>query len=189
MPIYSIFTEHSLGFSHSGEIMCSGYGEVELTEGEVQQLVNLIKKNDGQTDVEALGLEEKYPDIYEKLDDAFRDAAYHAEYCHWVIEGYENGYYDVDTDEVIAKCEEDYGFKFNPEDFKDEDLDDEDMDEDYFEDAKYEAFDKWVEEYRRTLDEEEDAAFLADVFCLSPEIDGADYEVELPPDIIEMAQE
>ena len=189
MPIFNIFTEHSLGFSHSGEVTCSGNGEVELSEEEVQQLVNLIKENNGETDVEALGLEEKYPDIYEQLDEAFRDAAYHAEYCHWVIAGYENGWYEVDTDETMAKCEEHYGFKFNPEDHKDEDLDEEDMDDDYFEDAKSEAFDEWVEAYRSTLDEEQEVAFLADVFCLEPEIDAVDYEVELPPDIIKMARE
>ena len=169
--------------------MCSGFGEVELTGEEVQQLVNLIKENGGQTDVEALGLEEKYPDIYEKLDDAFRDAAYHAEYCHWVIEGYENGWCDADTDGIIAKCEEDYGFKFNPEESKDEDSDDEEMDEDYYGNAKLKAFYEWLEEYRRTLDEDEEVAFLADAFCLSPEIDAVDYEVELPLDIVEMAQE
>lgn len=199
MPVFNIYIEKSLGFSHSGEVCASGDGDVELTDEEVKLLVDLIREKDGVTDVEELGLEETYPEIYEKLDDACGDIARSAEYNHWVIEGFENGWYEVDTDEAIAKCEESYGFKFVfdrekfLEDYPGYDAEDvngvEDVDEDDLSDVKTEAFYEWVDEYRGTLDEEAEVSFLSDVFGLEPEVDDVDYEVEIPVDIVKMAKE
>ena len=64
----------NLGFSHYGSVEGYGNGTVELSEGDVTRLVNLIREMK-TTDVEELQLKAKYPDIYEKLDEAFRDAA------------------------------------------------------------------------------------------------------------------
>lgn len=199
MPIFSIYGEHSLGVSHSGEINVGGEGEVELTDEEVQQLVQLIRENNGETDVEKLRLMQKYPEIYEQLNDAYGDAARSAEYNHWVIEGYENGYYEISEEEAIAKCEEEYGYKFvfdkdkfleehewyDPDEIKSVD----DLDEDELYDAKVEAFSEWVEEYRSRVNEDEEAYFLATVFEIDVNLDGVDYTVEIPPEIVKMAKE
>ncbi len=199
MPIFNIFIERSLGFSHSGEVCVSGDGSVELTDEEVKQLIELIREKGGVTDVDELVLEERYPENYKKLDDACYEIAYKAEYNHWVIEGYENGWYEVDYDEAISECEEWYGFKYIFDLYKfledhpgyeaDEVKSEDDIDEDDLSDAKTDVFFKWVEKYRGTLDEDAEASFLSEVFKLEPEIDGVDYDVEIPVDIIKMATE
>ena len=187
MPIFNILTENTLGISHSGEVTASGEGCVELSDEQVRQLVDLIKDHNGETNVEALGLKEKYPEIYERLDEACYEIARHAEYVEWVIDGYESGYSEVDTEEAIALCEEEYGFKFeyDPDDFLD---DDGEIDEDALDDARVDAFYEWVEQHRRGLDRDAEAMFLDEVFCLNPEVDAFDYEVEIPEAIIAMAK-
>ena len=96
-------------------------------------------------------------------------------------------------DEVMEKCEEEYGFKFEFDEdaFRAEngyDPDDE-IDEDDIEDAKSDAFYDWVEEYRAGLDDEDkEVRFLSDVFGIEPEMDGVDYEVEIPEEIVELAK-
>lgn len=188
MPIFDIFTETSLGFSHSGEVIASGDGNVVLSDEEVRQLIDLIRENGGETDVEKLELEEKLPDIFEKLQDAYRDAARVAEHDQWVLEGYENGWYDVPDEEIVEKCETKYGFHFeyDPEDFISEG--ETEVDEDELFDAKMEALYDWVDQYRIEHLEEE-IAFLSDVFNLHPNVDDVDYDVEIPPAIVKMAKE
>lgn len=189
MPTFSIDTESVLGISHSGEVTAEGTGTVELTDGEVKQLIELIRENGGESDVKELELQEKYPAIYSKLEDAFREAAWHAEYIHWVNEGYENGWYELSTDEIEEKLDE-YGFHFeyNPDDFIYED--EEEIDEDALEEAKSDAISEWVDEYRSHLNDYEGALFLAEVFELEPNdsVFNLDYSVEIPHGIIELAK-
>jgi len=200
MPLFNIFTETPPGVTLSREVYVSGDDYVELSDTEVQQLVNLIRENNGATDVDELELEKRFPEIYEKLDDVCRDIAHRAAYYEMVIDGYENGWYDVDMEDAISKCEEKYGFKcvFDLdkiiEDYYDGEADDinsiEDIDEDTLYDVKMEAFEDWIGKYRKTLkDEEEEASFLEDVFELEPEVDNVDYEVVIPADIIKMSKE
>ena len=190
--VFNFSFENSLGFSHSGEVAVEGEGQVELTETEVQQLVDLIRSHDGSSDVEELKLKETYPELYAKLDDACRDAAHHAEWIHWVIEGYECSYYEVDTEDAISKCEERYGYshEFDKDKFLEEnpDYDEDDIDEDVIADEASEAFENWVEEYRETLTPDEEASFLADVFELDPDLSLVDYEVVIPEEIVRMAE-
>ena len=187
MPTFPIDTESVLGISHSGEVTAEGEGTVELTDEEVQQLIDLIRENGGETDVEKLELEEKYPEIYSKLDEAYREVARHAEYIHWVNEGYDNGWYDLSVDESSERCEEfGFHFEYNPDDFCDEDGE---IDEDALEEAKSDALDEWVDEYRGQLNDYEAALFLAEVFDLEPNDAVFDYEysVDIPQEIINMA--
>lgn len=192
MPVFKIYDEHSLGFTHCGEVIAEGEGEVELTDEEVQQLIDLIRENDGETDVEELELEDVYPEIYETLDDACRHAAYEAEYHHWIVEGYENQYYDISTSEAIDKCKEYYGFvfEFDKEKFLEEnpDYEEDEIDDDVIAEAEEEAFDQWVEEYRSTLNDHDEALFLAEVFELDPNIQDVDYEVVIPEGIVAMVE-
>lgn len=192
MPVFNIYIETPLGVSHSGEVCVYGDGNVELSDEEVQQLVELIRENGGVTDVEELNLEEKYPDIYEKLDEACCDASHRAEWIDWIFRGYRCSYYNVSTEDAIEKCEKDYGFKFefDKAKFLDEnpDYEDADIDEDFICQEKEEAFEEWIEEYRASLNEYDEASFLADVFELEPEIDYEEYSVEIPVDIVKMAK-
>ena len=113
MPIFSIECEQSLGMTHfGGEVTAEGESTVDLTDEEVKLLVDLIREKDS-TDVEELELEEKYPKLYGKLDDAYRDMAYRAEEMHWLWEGYNNGYFEYDTEELMDYCEKelDYAVK------------------------------------------------------------------------------
>ena len=188
MPTFKIETEQSLGFTHCCEVTTGGSGEVEMTDEEVRQLIDLIRENDGETDVETLGLKEKYPDLYEKLDDAYRDVAIDALWRFLVIDGYENHYYE-EPEGVIETAERDYGFKFeyDENDFIPEG--ETEMDEDEFNEARSEAFYDWVDEYRQTLNENDEAMFLDTLFQMEPELDMYDYEVEIPEEIIKMARE
>lgn len=88
---------------------------------------------------------------------------------------------------MITKCEQEYGFKFEyeTEDYLD---DDGNIDEDMLDEAKDDAFYEWVEKYRSGCSEANEVAFLTDVFGLEPEVDNVYYEVEIPADIVKMAQ-
>ena len=181
-----------MGISHSGEINTDGIGTVELTDEEVRCLVSLIKENSGETDVEKIGLQDRYPELYETLEEACRELGYHEAYVSWVIAGYEGHMADYDIDEAIATAEKNYGFHFDFDEAayrKENELEPEDEIDDWeIEEVRNEAFYDWVDKYRKPLDEDADADFLDNVFNLCPEVDTYDYEVVIPDAIIEMAK-
>ena len=83
-------------------LYCNGAGDydeargyVDLEDDQVEQLVALIRENGGETDIEKLDLEEKYPEIFEEIDGACREAASDANYRHWLIEGHLCGYFEI----------------------------------------------------------------------------------------------
>ena len=51
------------------------WGDVELDDEQVSNLIKLIMFNGGDTDVEYIGLKETFPDIYDILDKACYKAA------------------------------------------------------------------------------------------------------------------
>ena len=71
-----------LGISHSGAVMTEGTGILELYDNEVSLLINIKEKKN--SDVAELGIEELYPDLYEKLRQAYYDMAYKAAELHWL---------------------------------------------------------------------------------------------------------
>lgn len=195
MALYSIESEQCLGISHSGAVTVNGESAVELSDEEVAILVNLIKEND-TTDVEELKLKEKYPDIYEKLDDAYLDMAYRAEETHWLWEGYNNGYFEYDTDELMEYCEQECGFtfEFKPEEYFDEDdleyyKEDPESYEDEIYDVKCEAFNEWLDDYVSGLSDDEARDFFYNHMDANLDLDNVEYEVEIPQAIIKMAEE
>ena len=187
MPTFPIDLNLYFGTAHYGDVTADGYGEVELSDEDVQKLVNLIRENGGETDVEKLQISEKYPDIFSTLDDAYYELASQTAYIHWVNAGYDNGWYELSDDEIAENCEA-FGFKFefDPDEFKGEDGV---FDEDAMKEAKSEALYRWIKEYRSPLNDYDDALFLAEVFNLEPEDynGNLDYSVELPDEIIAMA--
>ena len=178
-----------LGYSHCGSVTADGYGSIELTDTEVDTLVNLIRAN-GSSDIEGICLQENYPDLYEKLDEAYRDAAREATIAHWYMEGFREGVYEYDEDELIEYCSENHGFEFSydEEDYTDEDGE---VDEDALYDDRHEAFSEWLEDFVVGLDTDKMVEFLtehmnADVDTTDLELD---YQVKIPDEIIRLANE
>ena len=193
MALYSIESEQCLGISHSGAVTVNGESAVELSDEEVAILVNLIKEND-TTDVEELELEEKYPDIYEKLKDAYYKMAFDAEEMHWLWEGYYGGYFEYDTDELMEYCEKECGFtfEFKPEEYFDEDdleyyNEDPESYEDEIDDVKCDAFSEWISDYVSGLSDDEARDFFYNHMHATLDLDNIEYEVEIPQAIINLA--
>ena len=195
MALYSIESEQCLGMSHHGAVTVNGESAVELSDEEVDILVKLIKEK-GTTDVEALDLANLYPDIYEKLDDAYRNMAYNAEEMHWLWEGYNNGYYEYDVYELMDYCEKNLGFsyEFKPEEYFDEDdleyyKEDPESYEDEIEEAKNDAFSEWLDDYVSGLDDNEARDFFYEHMDADLNMDDVEYTVEIPQAIINKAKE
>ena len=195
MALYSIESELCLGMSHHGAVTVDGESAVELSDEEVDILVKLIKEKES-TDIGDLDLEDLYPDIYQKLDKAYYKMAYDAEEMHWLWEGYYNGYYEYDDDELMAYCEKelDFSFEFDPEEYFDSESDIEDYKEDpesyedEINDLKYEAFSEWLNDYVEGLSDDEARDFFYDHMGADLNMDGVEYTVGIPQAIINKAQ-
>ena len=196
---YPINTTAYLGFAYSGDVTEDGEGFVILSDEDVRQLVTLIRENDGETDVEALDLKNKLPEIYELLDKACYDSADKASYRHILIEGFE----DMDlslNEETIDDLEYEIGFYFNvdPDDYRDKDgnLDpdyfDEDGDEipEAFEDDRRTQLINRIYNYAEGLDTDKLVEFIENYYDLMDvnfDFNG-DHSVTIPEDIIKMAK-
>ena len=189
MAEYTIECEQCLGISHDGAVYTEGEGTVELSDEEVTTLVQLIRQK-GTTDVGELDLETTHPDLYAKLDKAYHDMAQHAETMHWLWEGYENGYYEYDEDELMDYCEQelDFTFEYDEEDYLDED--DDELDEDEMSYAKSRAFRSWLDDYLHSLSDEEVLSFMNEHMdaCIEDE-EVEEYTVSIPEAIIQKAKE
>ena len=186
MALYSIENDTCLGITHSGgAVNVESEGYVELLDEEVAKIVDLIRQK-GTTDIEELEQEEKYPDIYEKLREAYHDMAYNAEELHWLWEGYNNGYFEYDTDELMAYCEENCGFNFE---FDEEDYtEDGELDEDALEEDKTETFNDWLDDYVAGLEDSEVKDFFYNHMNAGLELEDVEYSVEIPEAIIKLAE-
>lgn len=183
MKCFSFDVEICLGYH------CCGCGEYITCEGtalfedeDVDRLVSLIRENGGETDIEKLGLKEKYPSIYEDLEDAYEDAVSIATYRYWLINGFECGYYD-EPDDLMSSLEEAGLFQYGPEP-----ADLEGLDEDEVEEAKEDAFHEWLETYVGSLNEDEKVSFLETYYGdMVSDGDSGDYTIEIPKEIIDLA--
>ena len=186
MAKYNIECEQCLGISHSGAVYAYGEGSVELTDEEVTTLVQLIRQKK-TTSVSKLKLKKTHPDLYAKLDKAYHDMAQHAETMHWLWEGYENGYYEYDKDELMDYCEQELGFTFE---YDEDDNDDEDEidDEEMMYYAKLEAFSPWLDDYLHSLSDSEVLSFMNEHMdaCIEDE-EVEKYTVAIPEEIIRKA--
>ena len=185
MALYRIENDTCLGISHSGPVNVESEGFIELSDEEVVKIVDLIRK-EGTTDIDELGLEETYPDIYQKLDKAYHDMAYDAEEAHWLREGYTIDAFEYDAEELMAYCEENCGFEyeFGEEDF----LENGELSEDAL-DCKLFDFYTWLDDYVESLKGEEMKDFFYNhLNAEMEELDEVDYEVAIPEAIIKMAE-
>lgn len=187
MPKFNIEVEICLGFSHCGGVYNDGHGEVELSENEVDQLVTFMKEK-GTSDIEELKLQDILPEIYKKLDEAYRAVAYKAEEEHWLDEGYYHNechnYDDVDMIDYLIE-QKAWNFEYDEDEFKDEDgeIDDEALWEAQSEYLHEEALD----DYLAGLHGEERYEFLRKKVGIDVEVFGCDYEIEIPSEIIALA--
>ena len=180
-----------MGYRHfGGEVLAEGAGEVELTDEEVQQLVDLIKENDGETDVDAIELEVKYPEIYEKLDEAYMNTAIDARYRELYRELFEGGYLGEPVDDIVKYCEENLGFLFEYDEDEYRDSETGELDEEMLEEDKANYFwTDWLNDYYNSLSEDEQVSFITAHFdCDDIVVDDYDYDVKIPKEIVEMTE-
>lgn len=78
-------------------------GQVSLEDEEIMSIRSLIIAHHYETDIEALGLKEQYPVIYQKLEAAYRHAASLAEYKVDMLLGIYLDVFDV-PDDIVAQC-------------------------------------------------------------------------------------
>ena len=196
MALYSIESEQCLGMSHHGAVTVNGESAVELSDEEVDILVKLIKEKHS-TDVGDLDLETLHPDIYKKLDEAYSDMAYRAEEIHWLWEGYNNGYFEYDSEKLMDYCEKELGFEFeydvkdyyldDPEDL--EEGEEPEIDEDMLEEDKSDAFSEWLDDYLSDLSDDEACDFFYNHMNADLNMDNVEYTVQIPEAIIAKAQQ
>ena len=197
MALYSIESEQCLGMTHfGGAVTVNGESAVELSDEEVDILVKLIKEKN-TVNVDELDIATTHPDLYEKLDDAYCKMANDAEELHWLWEGYNNGYFEYDSEELMNYCERELGFKVeydekdyyldDPEDL--EEGEEPDIDEDQIEEDKNEAFSEWLDDYVSGLDDDEARDFFYEHMDADLNMDDVEYTVGIPKAIINKAKQ
>lgn len=72
---------------------------IELSDRKVKTLVNLIRDKQS-TDFNKLGLKENYPDLYKKLDEAYRQLYYETGKIDCLKEGHYLGIFEYDSKEL-----------------------------------------------------------------------------------------
>ena len=187
MPTFDIESEICLGFSHSGGVYNSAYGEVELSDDEVNQLIVLMREKDS-SDIEELNLEEELPEIYKKLDEAYRETAYTAEEEHWLEEGYyRNECHDFKDEDMIEflKSKDAWHFEYDEEDVLDENGE---IDQEALEDLEYDYLHQTaIDDYYYSVHGEERYDFLRNQMGIIVDPEGCDYEVKIPEAIVVLA--
>lgn len=192
MGYYNIESVIFLGATHSGVIKRDGESVVELDDNAVSVLVDLIRQK-GTTDVDALGVKESNPEIYDKLHDAYYRLAYTEVENQMLWEGYYRGDYEYDTDDLIGRCKQDCGFDFNfvynEEEFLNDDGNvDVDMLEEARQEAEEDAFAEWLDSYINSLPDDKATSFFYNYMNAGFEMDDLDVVVQIPEAIISMAQ-
>lgn len=175
MPTFEISVGICMGWTHSGPVYEKANGLVELTDQEVSTLKDLIRQQ-GTTDVEALQLQTRHPDIYAKLDAACQHTAYIGQQKHWLIQGLGEGCYDDRDPALRAYCTEHCGYHPDPNEEDEEDIE--------FD------FHLWLLSYLEDLNGEEVITFFRDHLDTEAEvdIDEVDYRVVLPTAIANYRQ-
>ena len=193
MQSFDFSTEVCLGFHCSG---CGEYVDAEgsftLEDEDVNALVQLIRDHNGETDIEALDLENALPNVYETIREAYRDAVAEATMNFWILNGYLNGAFE-ENDGIMDALEEEGLFKFEPDlDAIRENLgldEDDEISDDDIEEAKEQAFEEWKDEYFDSLSEDDQISFIESYYCVDVDNSTDDYEItlEIPQEIVELA--
>lgn len=187
MPLFNVDYEQCLGFSHSGQVYESGFSVVELTEEEVGQLITLMREKES-SDIEELKLEEALPEVYKKLDTAYRKAAEDAEETHWLNEGYyHDECHNFEADDMIAylKSKDAWDFEYDEEEFLGEDGK---LDKEALADAETDyLYEEAMDNYLAGLDGDDRKDFLKNRVGIEVDLDCLSYQVGIPEEIIDLA--
>lgn len=187
MAMYNIDIEQDLGMSHSGSIVAAGRGTIELSDEEVQTLIQLIREKK-TADIKKLGLETSHPKLYEKLDDVYRSLTYKTVELHWLREGYHKGYFRYSTNKVIGYCESHCGYEFTYNDVN------------YLKKdgtpnkakirmAKEAHFCDWLNDYVDHVEGKDARVLFYDYMNAELDLYCVDYTIAIPQAIIDMAKE
>lgn len=179
MAQYSIQAVSYLGMSHCGEVSMEGNGFVELSDEEVATLVNLIKENH-TTNVEELHLQERFPELFDKLDTAYYEIIHDAILYDALMEDFRNGYIEYDEEELMEYCGVHCGFLYIDHSGEDE------------EDETYYVFETWLTEFLEGLPVKDGILFfIKQMNADTSQYDIWDFEytVSIPESIIKMVEE
>lgn len=197
MAEYGISAESFLGDYCNGEAEYVDVdGTVELSDDDVQKLVDLIRENDGETDVKVLDLKGLYPEIFNTLAAAYREISCEAQRHYWIEKNFEDKDF-MEPADLMERMEDEGLFTYE------EDLDtireengldaDEEPDEDTLEEAKTDAFHEWLDEYLSDLSFEEKIDFFSDYYNwyipgdVNIDPSECEYEVLIPEEIVRLA--
>ena len=188
MAKFKIETEVFFGISHCGAVTENAEGFVELTEQDVNTLVELIKEQK-TADIEELKLKKRYPEIYNKLFEAYREISSPVFILHWLWEGfYDPDCFEYDNEELKEYCRQNCGFVF---DYDENDyLENGEINDICLKDDEDEVFNDWLITYLEGLEPDEAIDFFYDHLNaeLDGSMDGSEFEVQIPPEIVEMAK-
>lgn len=178
VTVFCIYSDEST----TGEV------EVELSDKEVEDIIKLIHETD-TTDVESMELEEHLPEVYKKLEDACSSAAIRAAYTECLKDGYYNNFYEYNTRDVMHYCECNCGYEFKIDNSKYSGAEPDEI-YDLIEDDKLEDFSNWLKNYINSSSDIEVIKLIEKQMGGSAELQGdeTEYDIELPPAIIEMAE-
>ena len=117
MGKYEIKFNKQDGWSYENEEIPVESDYVELSDDEVQTLVDLMEENDTY-DVEELNLDESHPEIYEKLADTCDSVAWNVALAEAARDAH---YYDEDHTflyKLQEYCESEYNYDESQKDFR-----------------------------------------------------------------------
>lgn len=185
MPTYLIETKVVIGYYCMGAaVIESGHAYLKLTDKEVSDLKDLAQKL-GTYNIKKMKLAEVYPKIYDKLEEAYNNAAQNAAEWHWNKEAWENrngdeyvvyDEYDDFENEYDYKVALRYaishlGYKPNSSRAKTEK-------------GKKRHFEKWLDNQIKNHRSEKLERLLDKLFLSEPEYAELDEEIQLPDQLI-----
>lgn len=180
--IFTVYANVCMGYTCGGGAMRqTGKATMELTDEELKSLIKLINES-GTSSVGKMKLKKRLPAIYDKLDEAYWQAASNAEEDHWLEFGWEcRDVFRPSEHMEFGEKELGYKFEYDENDYLDEDGN---LDEDDLECAKMEDFCEWLTRYKDSLKDEERRKFMRQFIEVDPQ--GVEYEVQIPEKILDL---
>ena len=172
MPKYLIETDVVIGYYCMGAaIIESGHAYLELTDEDLSNIKALVQKT-GTYDIEEMNLAEAYPEIFNKLYEAYNDAAVNAAKWHWNTESWEDRNdeeYDIDYNYNFAVKFAESHLGYDPNTSKLESIND-----------KKAYFEKWLDDQIENHRSDELEDLLDSLFHSEPEYAELDEEIQFP---------
>lgn len=180
MPKYLIKTKVVVGYYCMGAaVIESGHADFSITDEQLSDLEALVQKT-GSHDIEKMKLAEVYPEIYEKLEEAYNNAAENAAMWHWNKEAWENrgakdGFEDFENEYdykvALRYAVSHLGFKPNSSRAKTEK-------------GKRRHFERWLDDQIKNHRSEKLERLLDKLFLSEPEYAELDEEIQLPDQLL-----